>query len=127
VGPARKILVVDPEPERRQALRGHLGHRGAFVEVAASAPDAIRQGLALTPDVLVVNWRLAEGTGAVDVLEALARECPGLTTIVTVAPEDLDEASAECADLGLDDPLTHPLSRVALDERLDALRQTPDG
>jgi signal transduction histidine kinase len=48
-----KVLVVDDEPDARELIAVILGDQGAEVTTAASATEAMRQIVAVRPDVLV--------------------------------------------------------------------------
>ena len=68
----KKILVADADEAFRHEARGCLQHSGLFVECAENAPDAIRMGLTLKPDILLTGLNLAGETSGIDVAKSLA-------------------------------------------------------
>lgn len=70
----RRVLVVDDEPQVRNALETLLSTMGWEVAAVVSEEEALRlwqQGFA--PDALIVDFRLQGGASGLDVLMALRR------------------------------------------------------
>ena len=78
-----KVFLVEDSPLLRPRLEGMLGSiAGArLIGQAAGAQQAIGAILADTPDVVVLDIRLEEGTGF-DVLRALQKSAPQVAVYV---------------------------------------------
>jgi CheY-like chemotaxis protein len=113
----KKILVADAEEAFRHEARGYLQHSGPFVECADNAPDAIRMGLALKPDVLLTGLKLAGKTSGVDVARSLAGQLGGLRVVFIINPAEREELETKLGDFEVADVLTKPVSPTALRER----------
>ena len=72
-----KVLVVDDEPEAREAVRLVLEDYGAFVQTAASALEALNVLAAMEPDVLVADLSMPERDGYQLIREIRARSSAG--------------------------------------------------
>jgi CheY-like chemotaxis protein len=69
---AKRLLIVDPHADARDALLGLFapaGHAGRAVATGADAVGVLRTGFA--PDLVIVDAMLAETSGA-DLVAALA-------------------------------------------------------
>ncbi|QIL91649.1 response regulator [Microbulbifer sp. SH-1] len=88
------VLVVDDDPEVREAMRVLLASWGCHCQVAESAVDALRLGLP-APNLLVVDYRLRGGeTGAeaIDVLrQSYGEDVPAIVITGDTAPDRLRE------------------------------------
>ena len=105
-----KVLVVDPDPESRDALRRAYQLVGAQVRGVASVAEAHRHLVELQPDVLVAAVD-PDSEGLRFLLEAGA---PGRATYALVDRERLED-SVEAMSHGVRDVLWRPVSdaRVA--------------
>jgi DNA-binding NarL/FixJ family response regulator len=92
-----RILLADDHPIVLQGLEHLFGRQQGFEVVgvsrdAASALDAV---VRLKPDVVVLDLRMPglarRENGGLDVLEAIARECPDCKRIVLTAAINEDE------------------------------------
>ena len=61
--PARRILLVDDEPELQALLTEILREEGYLVEVAQTAAEARRRLAAESYDLVIADWRLPDGDG----------------------------------------------------------------
>jgi two-component system CheB/CheR fusion protein len=57
------VLLIEDEPDSRESLRGLLRLLGYRVEVAANGVSGVRQGLALRPDVVLIDLGLPDLDG----------------------------------------------------------------
>ena len=106
---ARGILVVEDEPDVRDALVRLLtvaGHRVYAGGSAAAAEQAYREaaaGGAAPPDLIIADYRLAgdeTGIGAAEKLAAaLGRRTPTIIVTGDTSPERLREVSASGANI----------------------------
>ena len=118
-------MIVEDEPAIADIVREYLESDGLAVEVAgtvASALDALRRG---TPDLLLLDITLPDGSG-LDVLRAAA--LPGArvpTIMLTARSEEADRIVG--LELGADDYVTKPFSpREVLARVRSLLRRTGD-
>jgi len=118
-------VIVEDEPAIADIVREYLESDGLAVEVAgtvASALDALRRG---TPDLLLLDITLPDGSG-LDVLRAAA--LPGArvpTIMLTARSEEADRIVG--LELGADDYVTKPFSpREVLARVRSLLRRTGD-
>jgi CheY-like chemotaxis protein len=74
------ILLVEPDPDVRTFARGILSEAGYRVSEAVSSAEALDQGLADPPDLLVAEWGPlpVDGPG---LLERLRRAVPSLRAL----------------------------------------------
>jgi DNA-binding NarL/FixJ family response regulator len=81
-----RILVADDHPVVRDGLVAMLGTQADFEVVgqAATGREAVRQVVALRPDVVLLDLEMPEMDG-VEVIERLSEETPGTHVIVFTA------------------------------------------
>ena len=113
-----RVLVVEDEQDSRELLVQVLQERGATVEAAASAKDALRLLLSFKPNVLVSDIGMPE-TDGYELLRMIRRDAPsGLRNIPAIAltafvrPEDRERAARAGFDRHIAKP-TDPLAVVA--------------
>lgn len=111
-----KVLIVEDEPNAREASRLYLSHCGLDVSTAANAASAIQQANQQRPDVLVSDWRLGDGGDGVEV----AREIQGRysTPVVFVTAHPIDELVEATAGLTVSRYLKKPVSLAVLAEAI---------
>lgn len=88
-----RVLVVDDHPVVRAGVVGLLGSQAGIdvVGEAGSAPDAIRLGRELKPDVVLCDLRLGPDGDGVDVTKALQDNGPSpAVVILTTYDHDAD-------------------------------------
>ena len=116
-----KVLVVDPDPESRDALRRALSAAGGQVRGFASAADARRQLSEYAPDVVVAALDLPERES-----ETILAEASGNAprrTVWALAPEGRLEDAIAVIGNGADDFLWRPVSAARVSQLLDRLRR----
>ncbi|MBV8345081.1 MAG: response regulator transcription factor [Candidatus Eremiobacteraeota bacterium] len=119
----KRIVVVEDEPDIAEIVREYLERDGFSVEVAGTvtgALDALQRG---TPDALLLDITLPDGSG-LDVLRAAALPEARVPTIMLTARAD--EADRIIGlELGADDYVTKPFSpREVLARVRSLLRRT---
>ncbi len=93
---ARRILVIEDNPDAAESLKAVLELQGHLVDVAASGPEGIEKAREARPDVVLCDIGLP-GMDGFDVARALRAE-PTLarTTLVALSgyalPEDVEKA-----------------------------------
>ena len=90
------VLVVDDEPEVREAMRQLLSGWGCHCRIAADLSETLAHVRQRDPDVLVTDYRLREGVTGGEVVRAVRRLArnPLRCIIVTgdTAPDRLRDA-----------------------------------
>jgi DNA-binding NarL/FixJ family response regulator len=92
-----RVLLVDDHDLFRTGLRNLLEEQGIqVVAEAGTGADAINLVRELTPDVVVMDFRLP-GMDGVETTLALAKECPDVAVVCLTAsasPRELDALKA---------------------------------
>jgi len=119
-----KVLVADPDPESRDALRRAFAAAGAQVRGVGSGAEGLRHLAEFQPEALVVALDLPEGERDLLLAEAAGGK-PRLAVFALAPAGRLDEGVA-AMDRGADDFLWRPVlpARVtALTERFERKRE----
>jgi DNA-binding response OmpR family regulator len=94
----RRILVVDSEPQCREAYRSELESEGFLVEATADHAEALRLAKTWEPDLAVLDVRPGPESG-LDLLRRLVEANESLRTIlVSRYPGYRDDFSSWLAD-----------------------------
>lgn len=107
---ARRVLVVDDEPEIRTVLRAYLEHDGFVVSEAGTGAEALRRTLATdgsAPDIVLLDIGLPD-LGGLDVLRTIRRTSDVFVVLVTARADEVDTLVGLGA--GADDYVTKPFS-----------------
>ena len=89
---ARRVLVVDDEPEIRSVLRAYLEHGGFVVAEAGTGAEALRRALAAdgtAPDVVLLDIGLPDLDG-LEVLRTIRRTSDVYVVLVTARADEVD-------------------------------------
>ncbi|HEY1331031.1 MAG TPA: response regulator transcription factor [Actinomycetota bacterium] len=122
-----RVLIVDDEPEIRQALSRALASRAYETHVAAEGEEALAMAAAIAPDLIVLDLNLP-GIDGLEVCRRLRAAGSVPILILSVREEEADKVAA--LDLGADDYLTKPFGIDELLARVRALLRRaaqPDG
>jgi CheY-like chemotaxis protein len=98
--PGKVIVVIDDDALVLESMRGVLQSWGCIVATAESGQGALARlaELGQKPDLIVSDYRLADGKSAIETIEllrgALGVSVPALLISGDTAPERLREASA---------------------------------
>jgi CheY-like chemotaxis protein/anti-sigma regulatory factor (Ser/Thr protein kinase) len=108
---ARRVLVVDDEPDARELIRAILESGGASVATAASAEEAFESLRASPPDVLVsdVGMPREDGYSLIKRVRALSIEQGGRTPAVALTAYARAEDRARALAAGFDHHVTKPV------------------
>lgn len=106
---ARRVLVVDDEPQIRAVLRAYLEAEGFAVTDAATGADALRLATDQDdpPDLVLLDIGLPDLDG-LDVLTTLRRKSDVYVILVTARAEEVDRIVG--LSVGADDYVTKPFS-----------------
>jgi two-component system, OmpR family, response regulator len=128
--PARpRVLVVDDEPEVSRLVGRALAADGYDVSLAFDGKDGLRQALAGSWSLVILDLVMPEMTG-LEVLARLRQDRPDQQVMILSCVSDVG-TTVSCLDLGAQDYLTKPFRRAELLARVrvrirDA-RRVPDG
>jgi two-component system KDP operon response regulator KdpE len=111
-----RVLVVDDEQQILRALRTSLRGAGYEVDTAASAEEALAAAALRTPEAVILDLVLPDGTG-IDVTRELRRWTQAPVILLSAVGEEREKIAA--LDAGADDYVTKP---VGIDELLARLR-----
>jgi signal transduction histidine kinase len=96
---SQRVLVIEDDADSRHALLGLLRQWGCDVRAAPGAREALAWlGEGFTPDVLVVDLRLADGASGLEAISALraavGHDLPALVVTGDAGSEPMREAQA---------------------------------
>jgi len=115
--PAKKILVVDDEPQVRQLMEQFLTDKGFNVRVAENG----RQGLAalesFTPDLVLLDMHMPELDG-IETLKQLAGRSPAPAVIMVTVNDDV-ETTSRLLQLGAADYVPKPFDLDYLEQAIN--------
>src|SRR5438067_12240415 len=117
---AKKVLLVDDDPEIIEAIRYALESRGYQIFIARDG----NQGLALAeredPDLLILDMMMPKRSGFL-VLEKLRRSRPVPMRIIMITANEGSRHKAYAEMLGVDDYLRKPFGMDRLIESVKRL------
>ncbi|MEM7795140.1 MAG: SpoIIE family protein phosphatase [Cyanobacteria bacterium P01_C01_bin.118] len=117
--PIADILVIDDDPIIRRILQRMLQSQGYRVAIAETATDGLEKALAITPPVILCDWRLP---GNVDGLEICRRlkENPDLSmsSFLLITAHAETASRVEALEAGADDLLMKPIDMAELKARV---------
>jgi DNA-binding response OmpR family regulator len=120
----KRFLVIDDQPQARDALRTVAQTLGAFaVEFASNYQDAIYRIRNNTPDIILCDYMLGEGRSGQQLLEELRRFklLQDETIFMMVTGEQSYEQVVSAVELVPDDYIIKPFSPDKLLLRLDRI------
>jgi two-component system response regulator AtoC len=119
-----KVLVVDPAPDSRDALRQAISGAGGQFRGVTSLAEARRQLSEFSPDVVVAALDLPDGDAS-GFLAEVSREVPRRAAWV-LAPAEALEGAVRAMRRGADDFLWRPVSAERVATLLENLRRRRD-
>lgn len=122
-GSAKRILLVDDDPEIIESLRYALGAKGYAISVARDG----NQGLALaerdSPDMVILDMMMPKRSGFL-VLERLRRTQPKTMKIIMITANEGSRHKAYAEMLEVDDYIRKPFAMDRLLGSVDKLFST---
>jgi two-component system response regulator MprA len=115
--PAKKILVVDDEPEVRQLMEHFLTERGYEVRIAENGRLALAALDTFAPDVVLLDMHMPEMDG-LETLKCLAARAPSLPVIMITVNEDI-ETTSRLLQLGAADYVPKPFNLEYLEQSIN--------
>ncbi len=113
-----RVFIIEDDAEIRRLVANGLARAGHDVETAASALDGLRQVVADSPDVLVLDLGLPDMGG--DELLRMLRAVSQIPVIVATAQDD-DASAIALLDSGADDYVVKPYAVEHLEARIRAV------
>ena len=115
------ILIIDDEETYAKNVARYLAREGHETSTAATLSQGLHMFRDLSPDVVILDYRLPDGTG----LEFLqqARNVQSDAHIILITGHGTIELAVEAMKAGADDLLTKPVALSALRDRIDAVTQ----
>lgn len=114
--PAKKILVVDDEPQVRQLMEHFLTERGYEVRVAETGRLGLEALNTFTPDVVLLDMHMPEMDG-LETLERLVARAPSLPVIMVTVNDDV-ETTSRLLQLGAADYVPKPFNLEYLEQAI---------
>ncbi len=117
----RRLLVVEDNRGCAEAVRTWLEICGARVTVAGTIVEALRRMRAHSPDLMLIDVNLPDGTGW-DLLERARDSVPGGAELPVVAITGMEGTAIEVAarEHGVRHLVTKPIAPEALANALSA-------
>ena len=113
-GSARRVLIVDDNPDFAQTQAALLQLVGHVVHVTADGASALVAAGEFAPDVVLLDLGLGEGDDGYTVAEKLRRANPGIPAIVAVSGMGRQQDFERSRAAGFDDHLTKPVDAQRL-------------
>jgi DNA-binding response OmpR family regulator len=118
---AKKILIVEDEPDILQLIRGYLEKEGFRVSAALTGLDGISQARSERPDLVILDLMLPELDGLEVCKRIRADPKIALTPILILTAKSEEADTVIGLELGADEYVTKPFSPKALVARVKAL------
>jgi len=118
---AKKVLIVDDEPNIVAALEYLLQRSGYEIRAAANGEEALEQVQAFVPDLVLLDVMMPRRSGF-DVCQRI-REHPewGRIKILMLSAKGREADASKGLSLGADAYITKPFSNADLVERIGSL------
>jgi DNA-binding response OmpR family regulator len=124
---AKKVLIVDDEPNIVASLEFLLRQSGYEVHVAADGAAALRQVQAVAPDLVLLDVMMPE-TNGYDVCQRIRAHPEWRNVrIVILSAKGREAEMTKGLSLGADAYVTKPFSNAELVARIDELLQERGG
>ena len=114
---ARKILVVDDDPEVCMATRDFLASKGHDVTLAEDGVQALKLLATVKPDVVLLDVAMPEMDG-METLRRIVAGYPNLPVIMVTANADI-EITSKVLQLGAADYVPKPFDLDYLDQAIN--------
>ena len=115
------VLVADDEPYNLDLLDRILRRAGYRVATAASGSEALERAHAVHPDIVLLDVRMPRMTGYDVCREIKADPATIFTPVILLTAAADTEDKIKSLDVGADDLLSKPVSRVELLARVRSL------
>jgi DNA-binding response OmpR family regulator len=117
---AKRILLVDDDPEIVESMKAVLESRGYEILVARDGNQGLVMAEQETPDLVVLDMMMPKRSGFL-VLEKLRRGNPNPVRVIMVTANEGSRHKAYAEMLGVDDYIRKPFAMDRLLESVDRL------
>jgi two-component system, sensor histidine kinase len=124
--PPRLILLVEDNPDAREAMRALLELDGHTVEVAAEGAEGIDLARAKRPDVALIDIGLP-GLDGYEVARRVRALGPNRPVLIALTGYSQPEDRQRAEEAGFDAHLVKPVDPAALTRLLTTLETPPRG
>lgn len=118
---AKKILIVDDEPDILEFLKYNLKKEGFLVLTAADGRQALTVAETENPDLIILDIMMPEMDGVETCRALRAKKEFNRTPIAFLTARDEDFSQITALDVGGDDYITKPIKPRVLLSRIGAL------
>ena len=119
--PAKKILIVDDEPDILEFLRYNLKKEGYNVVTANDGRQAIEVAEREKPNLIILDIMMPELDGVETCRILRSRKEFAMTPVAFLTARDEDFSQITALDVGGDDYITKPIKPRVLTSRINAL------
>ena len=119
--PAKKILIVDDEPDILEFLQYNLKKEGYVVATAGDGRQAIATAEREKPDLIILDIMMPELDGVETCRILRSRKEFAFTPVAFLTARDEDFTQIAALDTGGDDYITKPIKPRVLISRINAL------
>lgn len=119
--PAKKILIVDDEPDILEFLQYNLKKEGYAVATANDGRHAIEVAEREKPDLIILDIMMPELDGVETCRILRSRKEFAMTPVAFLTARDEDFSQITALDVGGDDYITKPIKPRVLISRINAL------
>jgi DNA-binding response OmpR family regulator len=117
---AKRILLVDDDPEIIEALRYALEAKGYAILVARDGNQGLAMAEREDPDLVILDMMMPKRSGFL-VLEKLRRTRPVPVRVIMITANEGSRHKAYAEMLGVDDYIRKPFAMDRLVESVDRL------
>jgi DNA-binding response OmpR family regulator len=118
--PAKKVLLVDDDPEIIEALRFALENRGYHVLIARDGNQGLAAAEKEDPDLVILDMMMPKRSGFL-VLEKLRRTRPVPMRVIMITANEGSRHKAYAEMLGVDDYIRKPFPMDRLVDSVERL------
>lgn len=116
-----RVLVIDGDGSRRVALAAALAAAGHDIELAASAAAGLPLARTSTPDIVLVEAAIPDGSGPAVCARLREEQTTSATLVVVVGASNAEPDRVAAFEAGADDYVVRPFSTRELLLRIRAL------
>ncbi|NIP86312.1 MAG: response regulator [Planctomycetales bacterium] len=117
---AKKILLVDDDPEIIESLRFTLEARGYDVLIARDGNQGLAMAEREDPDLMILDMMMPKRSGFL-VMEKIRRSRPTPLRVIMITANEGSRHKAYAEMLGVDDYIRKPFAMDRLMESVDRL------
>lgn len=115
---AKKVLVIDDDPDVAETLAIRLEFFGYEVVSASNGPEGYAKAKDLKPDLIILDYTIGLETG-IEILKHLKRESPyGVHQIPVLMLTGHEQHERACLEAGASGYITKPFDPFQLKETL---------